>query len=316
MTSIKTSAPATELHSAENTPGTLIGLDIGGTKTHGVRFEKGTAVAEAISGSANIQNINREAATANLAELFTEIGSGTVEHVYAGAGGVDTPEDAAALKSLIGQFAPQAGITVVHDSQLLLAAGGVSSGVAVIAGTGSAVWGRNERGDEARSGGWGYLLGDEGSGYWLGREAVRHSLERMNQGCSPDALTRNLLTACDLYHPGQLIALFHSDATGRRYWAQHARLVVDAADTGHAPSQKMLARAGEDLANATARTLSRLGLTGPVVLGGGLGTHSTRLQSAFRDALTSQGINDIRVITQAPVFGIPQLVAEHRAGKF
>ena len=316
MTSTNTSTPATELHSAESTSGTLIGLDIGGTKTHGVRFGDGIAVAEAISGSANVQNVNREAAAANLSELFTEIGSGTVEHVYAGAGGVDTPEDAAALKNLIGQFLPNAGITVVHDSQLLLAAGGVSSGVAVIAGTGSAVWGRNERGDEARSGGWGYLLGDEGSGYWLGREAVRHSLERMNQGYTPDTLTRNLLTACDLDHPGQLIALFHSAGTGRRYWAQHARLVVTAADAGHSPSQKLLARAGEDLARATARTLSRLGLAGPVVLGGGLGMHSIRLQAAFRDALAAHGIDDIRVITQAPVFGIPQLVAEHRAGMF
>jgi hypothetical protein len=78
----------------------------------------------------------------------------------------------------------------------------------------------------------------------------------------------------------------------------------------------MLARAGEDLARATAQTLSRLGLAGPVVFGGGLGMHSIRLQDAFRDALAAHGVDDIRVITHAPVFGIPQLVAEHRAGMF
>ncbi|MDQ0691181.1 N-acetylglucosamine kinase [Arthrobacter sp. W4I7] len=298
---------------ASGATGALIGLDIGGTKTHGVRFENGVPVADSIAGSANIQNVSREAAHAHLAELFADIGYEDVGEVYAGAGGIDTEADAEALKALIAPFAPQALTTVVHDSRLLLAAGGVSSGVAVIAGTGSAAWGRNPRGVEARAGGWGYLLGDEGSGYWLGREAVRHSLRRMNQGYEADALTRSLLRACDLDHPNQLIALFHSAGTGRRYWAQQARLVVDAADAGHVPSQKMLDRAGQDLGDMTAQTLSQLGITGPVVLGGGLGMHVPRLQSAFREALAKDGITDVRPVTQAPVFGVTQLVAEHLA---
>ncbi|TDT78378.1 N-acetylglucosamine kinase-like BadF-type ATPase [Arthrobacter sp. AG258] len=291
----------------------LIGLDIGGTKTHGVRFENGVPVAESIAGSANVQNVNREAARANLAEIFADIGYGDVGQVYAGAGGIDTESDAEALQALIAPFAPKALTRVVHDSRLLLAAGRVSSGVAVIAGTGSAAWGRDPRGVEARAGGWGYLLGDEGSGYWLGREAVRHSLRRMNQGYEADALTRSLLRACDLDHPNQLIALYHSAATGRRYWAQQARLVVDAADAGHLPSQKMLERAGQDLADMTAQTLSQLGITGPVVLGGGLGMHVMQLQSAFREALAKAGISDVRSVDQDPVFGVTQLVAEHLA---
>jgi glucosamine kinase len=298
---------------ASGATGALIGLDIGGTKTHGVRFENGLPVADSIAGSANVQNVSREAAHAHLAELFAEIGYGNVVQVYAGAGGIDTDADAEALKALIAPFAPKALTTIVHDSRLLLAAGCVSSGVAVIAGTGSAAWGRNPRGVEARAGGWGYLLGDEGSGYWLGREAVRHSLRRMNQGYEADALTRNLLRACDLDHPNQLMALFHSAGTGRRYWAQQARLVVDAADAGHLPSQKMLDRAGQDLADMTAQTLSQLGIAGPVVLGGGLGMHVLRLQSAFREALAKDGITDVRPVTRAPVFGVTQLVAEHLA---
>ena len=170
----------------------------------------------------------------NLAELFARIGGGTVAQVYAGAGGIDTDADAEALAALIAPHVPGARITVVHDSRLLLAAGGASTGVAVIGGTGSAAWGRNGLGEEARAGGWGYLLGDEGSGYWLGREAVRHSLRRMNQGLEPDELTTALLASCGVDDPNKLIALFHSPDTGRRYWAERARLVVDAADAGHA----------------------------------------------------------------------------------
>jgi N-acetylglucosamine kinase-like BadF-type ATPase len=288
----------------------VIGLDIGGTKTRGVRFEDGVPVADESVGSSNVQNVSPEEAARNLADLFGRIGGGEVAQVYVGAGGIDTDEDAAALAALIAPHVPGARIRVVHDTRLLLAAGGASTGVAVIAGTGSAAWGRNGRGQEARAGGWGYLLGDEGSGYWLGREAVRHSLRRMNQGLEPDQLTGALLASCGVDHPNMLIALFHSPATGRRFWAQQARLVVEAASAGHAPSQALMDQAGSDLADLAAQTVRQLGIEGPVILGGGLGMNVPRLQESFRAALAVGGITDVRVLTQEPVFGVLQLVAE------
>ena len=291
-------------------PAVVIGLDIGGTKTRGVRFEDGTVVADESVGSSNVQNVSREEAALHLAELIARIGGGTVAQVYAGAGGIDTDEDAAALAALIAPHVPGARITVVHDSRLLLAAGGASTGVAVIGGTGSAAWGRNSRGEEARAGGWGYLLGDEGSGYWLGREAVRHSLRRMNQGLEPDQLTTALLASCGVDDPNKLIALFHSPDTGRRYWAERARLVVDAAAAGHAASQELVDQAGRDLAALALQTVRKLGIDGPVILGSGLGMNVPRLQESFRAALAAEGITDVRVLEQDPVFGVLQLVAE------
>nr|WP_307080050.1 BadF/BadG/BcrA/BcrD ATPase family protein [Arthrobacter pascens] len=291
----------------------MIGLDIGGTKTRGVRFEDGIVVADESAGSSNVQNVSREDAAFNLAGLFARIapiGGGEVAQVYAGAGGIDTDDDAAALAALIQPHVPGARITVVHDSRLLLAAGRASTGVAVIAGTGSAAWGKNAAGEEARAGGWGYLLGDEGSGYWLGREAVRHSLRRMNQGLAADQLTAALLESCGVDHPNRLIALFHSPDTGRRFWAQHARLVVEAAAAGHTVSQDLLDQAGSDLAGLAAQALRKLGLDGPVILGGGLGMNVAPLQDTFRKHLATAGVTDVRVLDQEPVFGVLQLVSD------
>lgn len=303
------------LHSpapAATASGTVIGLDIGGTKTRGVRFQDDEPLRDETAGSANVQNVSREQAAANLAELFGKIGGGRIDQVYAGAGGIDTEEDAQALADLIAPHAPGARITVVHDSRLLLAAGGASTGVAVIAGTGSAAWGKNDAGQEARAGGWGYLLGDEGSGYWLGREAVRHSLRRMNQGLEPDRLSRALLDSCGVDEPGKLIALFHSPDTGRRYWAQQARVVVEAADAGDEAGQAMVVQAGRDLADLAGQAIRQLGLDGPVILGSGLGMNVSRLQDSFTSALAEQGITDVRILRQDPVFGVPRLVAEQR----
>ncbi|MDQ0117429.1 N-acetylglucosamine kinase-like BadF-type ATPase [Pseudarthrobacter defluvii] len=290
--------------------GITIGLDIGGTKTHGIRFEDGRPVADESAGSSNVQNVSREQAARNLADLFAMIGGGHVDRVYAGSGGIDTDEDAAALAALIQPLAPEARVTVVHDSRLLLAAGRAATGVAVIAGTGSAAWGRNADGGEARAGGWGYLLGDEGSGYWLGREAVRHSLRRMNQGLPVDQLTAALLASCGLDHPNKLIALFHSPDTGRRFWAQQARHVVEAAASGHRDSAMLLEQAGQDLAALAGQVLGQLKIEGPVILGGGLGMNVAPLQESFRRNLAETGVTDVRVLDQEPVFGVLQLVAE------
>ncbi|MGJ3188907.1 ATPase [Paenarthrobacter nitroguajacolicus] len=298
--------------STETVSGTVIGLDIGGTKTRGVRFENGAPVRDESAGSSNVQNVSREQAAANLAELFAKIGGGRIDQVYAGAGGIDTDEDAQALADLIAPHASGAHITVVHDSRLLLAAGGASTGVAVIAGTGSAAWGKNDAGEEARAGGWGYLLGDEGSGYWLGREAVRHSLRRMNQGLEPDRLSRALLDSVGVDEPGKLIALFHSPETGRRYWAQQARLVVEAADAGDETSKALVEQAGRDLADLAEQAVRQLGIDGPVILGSGLGMNVQRLQEAFKARLAEEGIVDVRILHQDPVFGVPRLVAEQQ----
>jgi hypothetical protein len=111
-------------------------------------------------------------------------------------------------------------------------------------------------------------------------------------------------------HPNKLIALFHSPDTGRRFWAQRARLVVEAADAGHAPSRALIDQAGRDLAGLAEQTVRQLGIGGPVILGSGLGMNVSRLQAAFRERLAAAGITDVRVLQQEPVFGVLQLVAE------
>ncbi|MFD1213242.1 N-acetylglucosamine kinase, partial [Arthrobacter sp. GCM10027362] len=161
---------------------TILGLDIGGSKTHAIRLEAGRVTAEAVTGSANLQNVSRAAAAAAVAEAVRTVGAQGVQEVFAGAGGIDTDDDAAALRALIAPLLPGAAIHVVHDSRLVLAAGRARTGIAVIVGTGTVVWGIDEHGRQARAGGWGYLLGDEGSGYWLAREAVRHCLHRHDLG--------------------------------------------------------------------------------------------------------------------------------------
>lgn len=284
-----------------------VGLDIGGTKTHGIRLQGGTVAGEAIAGSANVQNVPVEAARASLAEIFAALGTDGVTTVIAGSGGVDTVRDEEALRALIAEHVPDAVVRVVHDTRLILAAGEADEGIAVIAGTGSVAWGMDAAGRQARSGGWGYLLGDEGSGYWVGREAVRHALRRSNLGLGADALTTAVLAACEVTDPTELIGLFHG-STDRRYWAGKAGTVFAAAQAGDAAAAEIVHAAAGHLAGLAIDVAGLLEISGPVVIGGGLGMHQPLLQDLLRDRLHAAGLADIRFLAADPVYGTAYLL--------
>lgn len=279
----------------------LIGLDIGGTKTHGLRAENGDPGREAFGGSANVQNVRPDEAARALGQVLAELGASDADVVVAGAGGVDTPADAEALRALIAPHAGAARIVVVHDTRLVLAAGGRSTGIAVIAGTGSAAWGTTPDGREARAGGWGHLLGDEGSGYWLGRELVRRALARLDDGLRPDALDRAVLEHCGLTGPGALIERFHGGA-GRGYWAGLSR-VAFAAAADDDDALHLVDRAAGALADLAATVSRRLELPGPVVVGGGLARHQPLLRRRLEEAAAARGLGELRVLDRDPVHG-------------
>lgn len=290
----------------------VVGLDIGGTKTHGVRWSGGVVVADAQTGSANVQNVTREAAGRNLAELFGLLG-GSVGRVVAGSGGVDTDDDAAALRRLIEPHAPRARVDVVHDTRLILAAGAASTGIGVIAGTGSVAWGVDSTGRQARSGGWGYLLGDEGSGYWMGREAVRATLRRFNRAQPLGVLGESLLAANGVKSPEQLIALFHGDS-GRRYWAGQAYLVFEAAQAGDPAALAIVDDGAAHLRGLIADVAAVLNLNSPVIIGGGLAVHQKLLQDLLADGLARDGFTEVRFLQSDPVYGVDYLLRTNALG--
>ncbi|WP_323959043.1 ATPase [Arthrobacter sp. JZ12] len=285
----------------------VIGVDIGGTKTHGIRWSGGAVVAEARTGSANVQNVSGEEAASRLGELFAVLGGG-VARVVVGAGGVDTDDDADALRRLIAPHAPGASIDIVHDTRLILAAGEALTGIALIAGTGSVAWGADGNGRQARAGGWGYLLGDEGSAYWVAREGVRATLRRFNRGQALGALGIAVLKATGLAHPEQLIALFHGGSS-RQFWAGQAGVIFEAADAGDPDALAIVEQGAAHLVGLVKDVGTVLQLHGPVVVGGGLATHQATLRTMLHEGLADNGFTDVRFLRTDPVYGVRYLLA-------
>ena len=111
-----------------------------------------------------------------------------------GIAGVDRPDDARVVREIMKRIGYKAKVLVVNDALVALEAGAPDQpGVVVIAGTGSIAYGRNEQNQAARAGGWGYMLGDEGSGYWIGRAALRAVLREADRRGPATQLTGLLL---------------------------------------------------------------------------------------------------------------------------
>ncbi len=281
----------------------VVGVDIGGSKTHGVRVAAdGTVLAEQVVGSANVESVTHEQADAALDQLFDALGRDGIDVVCAGSAGINTPEQEEWLAGMIRRRAPGAKVVIAHDTRLILATPEFDTGIAVICGTGSVAWGRNEAGETARAGGWGYLLGDEGSGYWVTREAVRPALRRSDRGLPADPLSDAIAAASGVRTAYEVLGRFYAEPV-RRAWAQKSSVVFDLAKQGDEAAARIVSDTADAITGQIAAVAGQLGLTGPAALGGGLSVNQTMLQDAVRDRLAAQGITGVEPLTREPVFG-------------
>jgi N-acetylglucosamine kinase-like BadF-type ATPase len=164
----------------------VLGIDAGGTKTVCLLADdQGQVIAESRRGGANLQAVGELEVEKVLHEVMEEaIGDRAIvpAAICLGIAGVDRPDDSAVVDGIMRRIGYKARVVVVNDALVALEAGAPGqAGVVVISGTGSISYGRDGRGQAARSGGWGYVLGDEGSGYWIGRAALRAVLREADR---------------------------------------------------------------------------------------------------------------------------------------
>jgi N-acetylglucosamine kinase-like BadF-type ATPase len=290
----------------------LLGLDIGGSKTHALLVVDGEVISDVTVGSANVASVGPAAAEAVLDELVGALpDDAAAAIVCAGAAGADSRSGRDRLaRLLLGRF-PEARVEVVHDTRIILAAAEIEAGAVVIAGTGSSGWAVDRDGHEARAGGWGYLLGDEGSGYALVRSAVRQALRERDSGCATGRLTRALLAATGARDALDLLDLFYG-RPDRRYWAGHAGLVIEAAAAAVPEAERIVSSAAAALADLGIEVTRQVGRPGPVVLAGGLLVHHPFLADLVTSRLTPAGIPDVRLLHRAPAWGAVALAQQER----
>ena len=176
----------------------VLGIDVGGTKTVCLLGdEEGRVLSTARGPGANLQTVGElqleKVLHTVMAEALTEQ-SVAPAAICLGIAGVDRPEDATFVRGVMSRIGYKARILVVNDALIALQAGiGAEAGIVIVAGTGSIAYGCDRDGTAARAGGWGYVLGDEGSGYWIGRLALRAIAREADGRGQPTSLTPRVL---------------------------------------------------------------------------------------------------------------------------
>lgn len=299
----------------------VLGIDAGGTKTVcQVTDDDGRCLAETRGPGANLQNAGElqvEKALHEVIEAATLQADAWPTTACIGMAGVDRPEDAAVVRGILARLVPRCPVVVVNDALIALEAGAAGGpGVVVIAGTGSIAYGRDARGRAARAGGWGYVLGDEGSGYWLGRQALRAVLRASDGRGSQTPLTPLVLAHYRVARPQDLVREIYYGRFKPATVAAAASLVEAAAEAGDTWSRDLIATGARELSAAACAVCDRLGLsTGPIILAGGIFRAVPRLLAGVTESLRQQR-PDLRVqpLTQEPAAGAVSLAIAARTG--
>lgn len=215
----------------------VIGIDGGGTKTAAVMADAtGTIIARATAGPTNPNLISKNELQHTLGELLLELGNQATEqykkvtHLFAGVSGAGVEQSRIDLFHVLTNLVSESiTIRVEPDTVNALYSGTYGKpGIVQIAGTGSITYGINNKSEHDRVGGWGYLFGDEGSGFDIGRQGVMAVL-KSDDGRGPKTiLTEKMYAFFGVTHARDLIQKVYTAEVPKNEISVLSRIVFQA----------------------------------------------------------------------------------------
>ena len=268
----------------------LIAIDGGATKTlAAIVDEKGTILGTGKSGASNYQVVGFDGAIGAISEAISTailslkekdqtLREISFQRAVFALAGIDTADDYETVKDIVKEAVKRTAIlvneTIVENDALsaLLGATDHQPGILLISGTGSIAFAYDGKGTYKRSGGFGHLLGDEGSGYWIGMQAIR-SILKMHDGRGPNTvLSKKIIPYLHLKNHEELQNWVYGPDFSVDKAASLSVFVAEAAATGDLVSKNILNEAVEELLQLVTSVAQKANLPGNpftlVLLGG------------------------------------------------
>ena len=267
----------------------VVGIDVGGTKTHLRAFAGDTPVADHVRSSSGWRPHDPVTAAGWLATLAADaLPAGARPSALAvGGHACETPRQCAQIRTAL-QLHFDAPALVVGDAELLVPAAGLDKGVGLVAGTGSVAVGRFPDGRPAQVGGWGAVLGDEGGAAGLVREAARAVWAAHDRGEEPDALAHGLVASFGVAEVPAIGAAMEAAKDISAEWGWHAPAVFAAAEAGSPLALAVIEEGGRSLAALVGRLAARGVAVDDVVVAGSTVLAQSVLYDAFTSALSDR----------------------------
>lgn len=299
-----------------DSPSLVIGIDGGATHTIAVLADArtGAELGRGQGASSNFQAVGVEAALRELnfavAGAFRAAGvaRAPVAAAALGLAGVDRSEGLDVIRGWVGLVQLADKHTIANDATLLFAAGTPEGwGLAIVAGTGSIALVMDRDGNDARAGGWGYLLGDEGSAFRVGLLALRAACRAGDNIGEPTALLPALLKELGSADPREFIPAVYRGKWDKAAIARLAPVVWAAAEAGDPTAAAIFDGEARELARTAAGAVAGGGLPTdglPVALTGGMVIENVSFRERFLAELRALGVKPGPVgLVDDPVVG-------------
>ena len=289
----------------------VVGIDAGGSKTRAFAVDReGAVVGRGAGGGANLLS-SPDPAGSIAAALAESLGSAKPEAVVLSCSGGDRPADREKGRAILTQLVgPNVRIEVTHDAIAALYAGNPAGcGVVLISGTGSIAFGRNDEGEERRAGGWGHLIGDEGSAVWLGLEGLRAAAHHADGRGAGTAITAHVLRELGVASFMEVIPQLYGRPHPAPAILAAVRAVGRAAAEADAIAVSIVQRGAHALARAASVVAAELRLgDGPVYLAGGAFEPLPSLERAVRGELLAMLPRaTVEPVSEEPAMGAARL---------
>ena len=288
----------------------FLGIDGGGTKTECVIGDERQILGRSVGNTVKIKKVGKDMAGEALDSAIQDacqqagVDSRQLARTCMGIAGSSIPEVRHWTYGALQQFVG-GQIIVVNDAQIAhYAAFHGGPGVLVIAGTGSNVLGINERGETGRAGGWGPIISDEGSGFWIGRTAVAHLMRAHDSLRSTDLLAA-IMRAWKLKSLEEVVSVANSNPPPD--FASLVPEVLRSADEGDSLAREILTAAATELAQLARIVIRKLWTAADetaVAVTGGVFAHSAQIREIFAHTVGAErpGIS-INLEVVHPVMG-------------
>ncbi|GGA48413.1 BadF/BadG/BcrA/BcrD ATPase family protein [Paenibacillus physcomitrellae] len=308
----------------------VIGIDGGGTKTElQVADLSGDTLITLGGGSSNVKAVGLkrvlEVVHLMLEEIYKKHGLLPKDciGICLGLAGTEQQDERNVVASHVRHYFEKQGhtdigIQVTNDAEIALAAAfGKNRGVMAISGTGSIVFGIASSGEHHRTGGWGHLLGDKGSGYEIGLSSLQAVMLSFDGVKPPTLLTPFILRKLGLSAPPELRSVMYQSHIEKKHIAELAEACIQAAEEQDTAALHILCTAAEDLAALTAalrrQDLSFSGV--PQGVTGSIFKHSSLFLNFYKEQLEKHcGSVSIIQTEHRPVYGAVNLALRLKEG--
>ena len=292
-----------------NRPDFVCGVDGGGTKTTALCCTlQGKEIARKTFGPFNLNSIGLQAFEGILNELVSFLNeTGNCRALCIGASGITNSRVSDCVEKVLGKtcipYKLLGDFEIAHTGAL-----DGKKGIILIAGTGSVCYGKNKDGKTAMAGGWGHLIGDAGSGYGIGRDALS-AVARIYDGYGEPTILKDMIAReFGLDTPEKIVS--HVYSKDKSAIAAFSPLVDKAFSKSDAVATQIIRSNAESLAQLVKAVASRLGFSScDVALLGGLMENPTALKEKTEALLTSSGFHCIRPVHTAAEGAVMEALA-------